>query len=359
MGLQQRHAFLMFMGLPHGKVLLENNATLFKEFIVSCRRTKTFCALCNQWRQKYGSQYKDHDLSKLIIDRRGEDEQNIGSIITPKQVDSFDSLFLRGIMAASRNDMDPLDLHLKNVNITAAEMIYLLTKHGSNPLETDVRDISLLHWASGSGQTAALKQLINALPGGIEEAVKIRADRDGASILHWAAAGAESKAFGCGGHIEVCRFLMENCGGPSTQRDIVNSLTKDGNSVLMWAAWSGTLDVVKLMVRHRADPLKRNRNGCTVAHWGASGGNLEVCKYLHDILGIDFTQPNDAGNTPLSHAVAYGRMDVVQWLKDDLKVEDEDGRALDLAMDLFTWDTIDDNDERKQVFNLFSDWDGN
>ena len=41
---------------------------------------------------------------------------------------------------------------------------------------------------------------------------------------------------------------------------------------------------------------------------------LEVCTYLHDILDIDFTEPNNAGNTPLSHAVAYGRTDVVKWL---------------------------------------------
>ena len=355
----------MYMGLPHGPVLLENNATLFKDFLLSCRRTKTFCYLYNQWRNKFGSAFVDEHFSFKAYESEYEYEKtqnNVhsirNSIITPKQVDAFDSLFLRGIMAAARDDMDPQGQHLQHVNITACDMIYLLTRHGSNPLETDVRDISLLHWAAGSGQTGALRQLIQALPGGIEEAVKLSADRDGASILHWAAAGAKSKSFGCGGHIDVCRFLMDNCGGRKVQRDVVNKLTKDGNSVLMWAAWSGTLDVVKLMVRHRADPHKKNRNGCSVAHWASSGGNLEVCKYLHDTIDVDFTEPNYAGNTPLSHAVAYGRTDVVSWLKNDVKVDDVDGRAQDLAINLFSWDTIEEGDERREAFSLFNDdWD--
>jgi len=355
--LAPRHAFLMYIGVPHGQALLENDASLFQDFLISCRRTKTFCALCNKWRKEYGDKYVDEEFSLNVLEEEKGSRVNKDAAITPKQVEAFDSLFLRGIMAASRNDMDPFNQNLTHMNVTAGEMINLLTRHGSNPLETDVRDISLLHWAAGSGQVDALQQLIRVLPRGIEDACNLKADRDGASILHWAAAGAKSKAFGCGGHENVCKFLMENCGGPNVQRDVVNALTKDGNSVLMWAAWSGTLEVVKLMVRHRADSFVKNRNGCSVAHWAASGGNLDLCKYLYSAQNIDFSEGNNAGNTPLSHAVAYGRNDVVKWLKDELQVEDVDGRAEDLAIDLFAWDTIEDGDERKEAFNLFTDWD--
>jgi FOG: Ankyrin repeat len=348
-----RHAFLTYLGLPHGKVLLENNAELFRDFLVSCRRTKSFCALCNQWKQTYGTNYReDYDF----MEASNNENAKVDFIINAKHVETFDSIFQRGLMAAARNELDFKNQNLQEMNLSSGRLIYLLIKHGANPLEKDVRDISLLHWAAGSGQIDALEQVIRVFPGGIEEAVKVRADRDGASILHWAAAGAKSKSFGCGGHVDVCKFLIESCGGPSFEREIINGLTKDGNSVLMWAAWSGTLDVVKLLVRHRADAQVKNRNGCSVAHWAASGGNLEVCKYLHQNLNIDFTVENNAGNTPLSHAVAYGRYDVVQWLKDELLVEDEDCRAQDLAMDLFAWDTIDDGDQRKKVINLFSDW---
>ncbi len=181
-------------------------------------------------------------------------------------------------MAAARGDMDPQNQYLERYNVTSGQMVYLLCKHGANPFETDVRDISLLHWAAGSGQLDALQELIRAqqevhsdrdgsefdIVRGIEDAVKIKADRDGATILHWGAAGAKAKEFGCGGHLHICQYLMDNCGGPSREKKIVNTLTKDGNSVLMWAAWSGSLEIVKLMVRHRADPSIQNRNGCTV-----------------------------------------------------------------------------------------------
>lgn len=56
------------------------------------------------------------------------------------------------------------------------------------------------------------------------------------------------------------------------ERMLVNSQTKDGNTVLMWAAWSRSLDIVKFLVRNRADATTTNRNGCSVAHWASSGG---------------------------------------------------------------------------------------
>ena len=266
-------------------------------------------------------------------------------------------------MAASRGDMDPNNQYLKHYNITSGQLVYLLTKHGANPFETDVRDISLIHWAAGSGQLGALKQLIiargtsngdNSDSESIEAAIQIKAERDGATILHWAAAGAKAKEFGCGGHYHVCRYLMDNCGGPSKEKEIVNTLTKDGNSVLMWAAWSGSLEILKLMIRHRADPLIRNRNGCTVAHWAASAGIVEMCDYLYNTIKVDFNVRNNAGNSPLSHAVAYGRAEVIQWLREEVSVEDSVDEAQDLALDFVGWE--ENNSDRKKVLDLFNDW---
>ena len=172
---------------------------------------------------------------------------------------------------------------------------------------------------------------------------------------------------GIGGHISVCNYILELCIEYSiiTQRKLLNSQTKDGNTVLMWSAWSRSLDIVKLLVRNRADTTKSNRNGCTVAHWAASGGNLGVCKYLHSLANIDFTVENYARNTPLSHSVAYGRFDVAKWLKEDLKVEDDGGIAEDLANDFVNWADMglgiseEEEVERRTVyslFNSFKDW---
>jgi ankyrin repeat protein len=92
----------------------------------------------------------------------------------------------------------------------------------------------------------------------------------------------------------------------------LNHCTVDGNSAVMWASWSGSLDVCQLLVSRGADVVNvTNRNGCTVAHWAASGGNVQVCRYLYDI-GVDFSLANHGGNTPLTHAVAFGRSEVVE-----------------------------------------------
>ena len=93
----------MSKGLPHGKVLLENDALLFKEFLYSCRRLKSFCALCNQWKEIYGlNNY--HDEHYLEIDGRPKEEKNnvdnrddndASGIITSQEIEAFDALFSR------------------------------------------------------------------------------------------------------------------------------------------------------------------------------------------------------------------------------------------------------------------------
>jgi ankyrin repeat protein len=337
-----RHAFLVYQNLTHGKALVED-PELWQDFLISCRTTKRFCALCNQWRKK---QDNDTSYSKTLRHQQP---------ITSKQIEAFDTIFGRGILAAARNEVcqSTNTWPLEHINISSAEVVELSLVHGANPLERDNRGSSLLHWAAGTGNLEAVKILLPYFPKGTME----RTERDGATPLHWAAAGANSKEFGIGGHAEVCRYLLSRCGSPQTPqsnittKELVNQLTKDGNSPLMWASWSGTLETVKMMVRNRADFQVENRNGCTVAHWAASGGNLEVCKYLGDIVGVDFSIPNYGGNTPLTHAVAFGHLDVVKWLRE--RSAGDDRVAAALAEDFYMW--TDGEEKRKQVLKLFQD----
>ncbi len=91
-----RHAFLMAEGLPHGNILLENDAALFKEFLISCRRLKSFTALCNQWRKIYGRIYVDDTFDELLKEAgNGYYGESSMSPITSTEVDAFDSLFTR------------------------------------------------------------------------------------------------------------------------------------------------------------------------------------------------------------------------------------------------------------------------
>jgi len=383
-----RHAFLMHVGLPHGPALLTDGSTPLRELLIACRRTKTFCALCNRWRRDIeGGNAPDTDRDTDGGVRGGP--RTTGRI-TAERVEAFDALFQRGILSAARNDWpnnDGTD-NRRTADITPGQMVRLLIHNGANPLETDVRGISLLHWAAGCGNGDALEALAAAAfpaaaaRGGAlrEAAVRLEAERDGATVLHWAAAGANPKSFGCGGHPDVCRAVLSPSDDPysddgdisssAATRELVNACTKDGNSVLMWAAWSGSLPVVRLLIdHHNAQTSVGNRNGCTVAHWAASGGDLGVCCYLAEVAGVEFVRVvNDAGNGPLDHAVAYGRVDVVRWLL-ELKGERErvggggdsnngSCRAYDLALDFVKWEGGGGSGRRKKVFDLFPDGDG-
>jgi ankyrin repeat protein len=401
--LAPRHAFLAWLGLPSGPNLWQapvketldttahspprvdlnstasdrnhhSSSSLFAEFLATCRNAKQFAALCQSWYQTYGqSSSNDYGSLDFWSDRNGT--------VTARDVEAFDAMFARGLLAAVRNDLVQAHNAWPTHQLpmaTACHVTKLLLSHGANPYARDHRGVTLLHWACGTGHWDAALALLPYFP------VTVRTMRDGATPLHWAAAGTTAREFGVGGHVDTCRHLLDHVrtaftsdmqttttdlGGNQESsirslNDYVNCLTYDGNSALMWAAWSGTLDTVKLLVRNRANVTVANRNGCTVAHWAASGGNLAVCQYLCTVAQVDFTTANHGGNTPLSHAVAFGRIAVIEWL---LSIVSEamdgighrprqfpDHQAYRLAQDLVQWTNGIDN-QRVKVLQLFDD----
>ena len=76
--------------------------------------------------------------------------------------------------------------------------------------------------------------------------------------------------------------------------------------------------VKKLLLCEGADPFARSENGSNSAHWATFGGFLDVCKFLHEELGMSFTGKdveNNDGETPLEVALAHGHKDVAEWIK--------------------------------------------
>ena len=236
-----RHAFLVHVGLPSGKLLWDDkheqqngsggnkkvgsHGTLLEEFLVMHRKPKQFAALCNDWRNRYGT------------------STNSNLPITSEQIVAFDRVFQRGILAAARNDTGnsfPDDTKsnshnkekstknqhasknnignisqpslLLTANVTSGQLVRYLVKHGANPYETDIRGASLFHWAAGCGNLEGLKELVeccnqldyeyaekrndmkesnNSFPRnpGFHAALLWKASRDHARPIHWAAAG--------------------------------------------------------------------------------------------------------------------------------------------------------------------------
>eukprot|EP00752_Nemacystus_decipiens_P009786 g8738.t1 len=266
-----RHAFLVASGRPSGARLLESG----------CRGLRRMLELpVNRF------------VTEMTPGREVSDYRR------------FEQSFLRGPFDAARKG--------------DAETLRLLRSHGWDCWETDRRGRTALFWAAGGGSVDACVALVEG-----ERGLRPQdSGSDGSTPLHWAAAGVETRRFGTGGHVDVCRWLLSLGADPG-------STTTEGNTVVMWAAWAGGLDATRWVVEEAgADLAAANANGCTVAHWASSGGDEAVCRYLHS-KGVDFTQQNNGGNDPLNHAVAYGRRDIAAWL---LAVDDaEEGGGEGMA----------------------------
>jgi len=270
-------------------------------------------------------------------------------------VEAFETYFRRGLMAAVRSSTFLVGeaTYLQSLtHLESATLVQLLISHGANSHETDIRGVSLLHWACGSGNLGAVQALVRywtLFSESIQDIVQRPSEREGATPLHWAACGVQKDIFGSGGHLYVCQWLLAQLSNKDEQTRAVNAVTKDGNTVLMWAAWSGSLHVVKFLLNdnNKANLLPKNRNGCTVAHWAASGGNLELCQLLFSKQVPFLNIVNHSGNSPLSHAVFHGRKEVIEWL---LSISDEDARAIDLAKEIVQWSTGDA--KRREILDM-------
>lgn len=92
----------------------------------------------------------------------------------------------------------------------------------------------------------------------------------------------------------------------------VNLLTEQGESPLMLAALAGYVDVCQKLIDTGADI---NKPGWTALHYAATSGNVAIIKMLLEHHAyIDTESPN--GSTPLMMAAKYGTADAVRALLD-------------------------------------------
>lgn len=93
----------------------------------------------------------------------------------------------------------------------------------------------------------------------------------------------------------------------------VNALTPKGESALMMACIQGELELVDALIKKGADV---NKTGWTPLHYAASTGQVNVIKLLiEEHAYIDAESPN--GSTPLMLASMYGSPESVRLLLDE------------------------------------------
>jgi len=122
----------------------------------------------------------------------------------------------------------------------------------------------------------------------------------------------------------------------------VNLTNSKGDTLLMLASYYGHVDAVQVLLKHKADPEKRNGNGQSPIAGAAFKGDLAVVKALvaggAQIEGASFD-----GRTALMMAAMFNRVEIVEYLIDqgaDPKAKDANGvTALDAARTMGAVDT--------------------
>eukprot|EP01094_Clydonella_sp_ATCC50884_P023670 TRINITY_DN5737_c1_g1_i1.p1 TRINITY_DN5737_c1_g1~~TRINITY_DN5737_c1_g1_i1.p1 ORF type:complete len:840 (+),score=264.02 TRINITY_DN5737_c1_g1_i1:267-2522(+) len=94
--------------------------------------------------------------------------------------------------------------------------------------------------------------------------------------------------------------------------DVNARKSSSGKTALVVATQSGRLDVMQLLVKHRAD-VHLARNGFTPLHVAASGGHAPAAKFLL-ARGSAVDASTDDGKTPLYLASSLGHVEVVRTL---------------------------------------------
>ncbi|MDM0119000.1 ankyrin repeat domain-containing protein [Variovorax arabinosiphilus] len=125
------------------------------------------------------------------------------------------------------------------------------------------------------------------------------------------------------------RVVQVLLASPQTNVELRNG---NDESPLMLAAIKGQMDLVKQLIARDADI---NKPGWTALHYAASSGQVEIMKLLLEKYAfIDAQSPN--GTTPLMMAAMYGSPDSVKLLLDEgadpLMKNQQNMTAMDFAV---------------------------
>ncbi|CAN6361702.1 unnamed protein product [Urochloa humidicola] len=123
-------------------------------------------------------------------------------------------------------------------------------------------------------------------------------DPDGGNALHFAAAK---------GHLEVCRFLVEESGLD------VNCTNAKGMTPIFRAAAEGEVSVLRYLLEHGGDPAIPDSLGFTPLHTAAENGHHEAIRLLLS-KGVDADPLTSRLATPLHAAAMKGYDQAVKLL---------------------------------------------
>ncbi|KAK1479289.1 hypothetical protein CCUS01_16298 [Colletotrichum cuscutae] len=243
------------------------------------------------------------DIVDCLLDRldcRVDEEDNAGSTPLFWAVGGGHLAVISTLAKRSKADVNHRDKGGRTVTSWAAgdgtenSLQKILEMQDVEVNLTDMQGRSPLSWAAGNGHAAAVRLLLRS-----KKVDMGSVDRDGRNAFSWASAR---------GYLDVLRVLLRyGCPG-------IDNKDVDGWTPLAWAIQNDCPDFVHaLLSTGSVDVEHRDNNGKSVLFWAVSYGHLSVVKVLlrH---GADPYAASSEGVTAMQVAEGSGRKDILAEL---------------------------------------------
>ncbi|KAG1459646.1 hypothetical protein G6F56_006119 [Rhizopus delemar] len=217
------------------------------------------------------------------------------------------------INAMKRGDWTPV-----MIAVDAGALLNRTTKDGR----------SALYLAIQKGHVKLAKYLTDKYPGAITQATK-------SGRLPIQAAAALLRDEKNESAYEITTYLLSHASVPASS--LLSHRDNSGRNLLLDAAISQNLELLKYLLDHGADPNDRDSLGRAMIHHAAMMSHLNVLELLQHVQCTEWDSPDTWDSwTALMHSSRQGHISIVKYLVETIKVnvyhKDKKGRtAKDIA----------------------------
>ena len=180
------------------------------------------------------------------------------------------------------------------------ESTRLLLKHGASPASFDKDFRTVLHWTSTNKDPTILKLLLEHIKDKDKQQLNFE-DSKGQTLLHMAVGQS---------NISLVEYLVSL---PETK---LNSRDQLERTPLHWAAILKEVDMVRLLLHHKAEHSVGDKNGIRPLHYAVQSGSLETVEAMLNSNANIIDEPADDQRTALMWASVKGNDQIMKLLLD-------------------------------------------
>ncbi|KAG1373499.1 hypothetical protein G6F61_010133 [Rhizopus arrhizus] len=227
------------------------------------------------------------------------------------------------VNAMKRGDWTPLMIAAMKGYL---DIVMILVNAGALLNRTTKDGRSALYLAIQEGHVELAKYLTNQYPQAITQPTK-----SGRLPIQAAAALLDNTTA-----YEITTYLLCHASVPISR--LLSHRDNSGRDLLLDAAVSQNLELLKYLLDHGADPNDKDSLGRTMIHHAAMMDHLKVLRLLESTDGIQWDAPDAWDSwTALMHCSRQGHINTVKYLIEEIKVnvnhKDKQGRtAKDIAL---------------------------